>query len=35
MKSKNISSLKRIFDAKIIKSLNDSLKINWYSFYIS
>jgi hypothetical protein len=28
MKSKNISSLKRIFDAKIIKSLNDSLKIN-------
>jgi len=28
MKSKNISSLKRIFDTKIIKSLNDSLKIN-------
>ena len=28
MKSKNISSLKRIFDTKIIKNLNDSLKIN-------
>jgi len=28
LKSKNISSLKRIFDAKIIKNLNDKLKIN-------
>lgn len=28
MKSKNISSLKRIFDTKIIVNLNDSLKVN-------